>query len=159
VAHALGDDAAPAARANPVLRPAVSRRIVTQASRRAAAVGALPLSGADMPALAYLQIRMVARLAVVHDRPITPDRVLDALAIVGAGYGWRTIGRAAVSVVPIAGWVVGGTVAFTGTRVVGEAAEARLASTHNLIDAGALERVRPQFERLVARVQRAAGRT
>lgn len=159
VARSLRDLVAPAARVNPALRPAASRRIVAEASRRAAAVGALPLAGADMPALAYLQVRMVARLAVVHDRPITPERVLDALAIVGAGYGWRAIGRAAVSVVPVAGWAAGGAVAFTGTRVVGETAQARLASTHNLIDAGALERVRPQFERLVARIQRTAGST
>jgi uncharacterized protein (DUF697 family) len=159
VVRALGDLAAPAARANPVLRPAAARRIVAEASRRAGVVGALPLAGADMPALAYLQIRMVARLAIVYDRPITPERALDALAIVGAGYGWRAIGRAAVSVVPVAGWAAGGAVAFTGTRVVGETAQARLASTHSLIDAGALEKVRPQFERLAARFSRAAGST
>jgi uncharacterized protein (DUF697 family) len=159
VAHALRDHVAPAARVNPALRPAAARRIVAEASRRAGVVGVLPLAGADMPALAYLQIRMVARLAVVYDRPITPDRVLDALAIVGAGYGWRAVGRAAASAVPVAGWAAGGAVAFTGTRVVGETAQARLSSTHNLIDAGALERVRPQFERLVARVSRATGST
>jgi uncharacterized protein (DUF697 family) len=154
VAHALSDLVAPAARANPALRPAATRRIVAEASRRAGLVGALPLAGADMPALAYLQIRMVARLAVVYDRPITPERALDALAIVGAGFGWRALGRAAVSAVPVAGWAAGGAVAFAGTRVVGETAQVRLSSTHNLIDAGALERVRPQFERLVARLSR-----
>ncbi|MFP5451123.1 MAG: DUF697 domain-containing protein [Thermoleophilia bacterium] len=153
-ALALGDLAPAAARANPALRPAVAHRIVSQSSRRAGLVGALPLAGADMPALAYLQIRMVARLAVVYDRPITPERALDALAIVGAGFGWRALGRAAVSAVPVAGWAAGGAVAFAGTRVVGETARARLSSTHNLIDAGALERVRPQFERLVARLSR-----
>lgn len=155
VARGLGDQAAAAARHIPALRPGVGRRIVRDSARRAALVGALPLAGADLPALAILQIRMVSSLSAAYDRPLGPERVLEALAIIGAGFGWRAVGRSTVRFVPIAGWAAGGAVAYMGTRAIGEAALARLSAGHDLIDAGPLERARPTFDRLLGRLVRA----
>ncbi len=154
VARGLGEHAAGAARHIPALRPGVGRRIVRESSRRAALIGALPLAGADLPALAILQVRMVAALSAAHDRPLGPERVLEALAILGAGFGWRALGRSSVRFVPAVGWAAGGAVAYMGTRAIGEAALARLSAGHDLIDAGPLERARPTFDRLLGRLQR-----
>lgn len=154
VARGLDDDAVAAARRIPALRMGVARRLVRDSSRRAALVGALPLAGADLPALAVLQIRMVSRMAAAYDRPLGPERVLEAMAIVGAGFGWRAVGRTSAGLVPGVGWAAGGAVAYIGTRAIGEAALARLAAGHDLIDAGPLDKVRPQFDRLLGRLSR-----
>lgn len=157
VARVLGEDGVGVARRTPELRPAVGARLVEDASRRAAVVGALPIGGADLPALAVLQVRMIARLAAAHDRPRGVERVLEAAAVVGAGFGWRAVGRTAVKFVPVAGWAAGGGVAYGATRAMGTAALLRLAAGHDPIDAGPLERVRPQIDRLLARVGRGEG--
>ena len=152
VVAAFGAEATALARRNAAMRPVVARMIVEEAARKAAVVGALPLGPADMPVLALLQVRMVTRLSAAHDRRLGPERALEALAVIGAGFGWRTIGRAAARVAP--GWAAGGGVAYAGTRAVGEAALARLAAGHDPIDAGPLDRVRPQFDRVLARLGR-----
>lgn len=154
VAQALGDDAVGVARRLPALRPAVGARLVEDASRRAGLVGALPLGGADLPALAVIQVRMVAHLAAAHDRPRGLERVIEALAVAGAGFGWRAVGRAAVKFVPVAGWAAGGGVAYGATRAMGTVALKRLAAGHDPIDAGPLDKVRPQIDRLLARAGR-----
>lgn len=154
VARGFGADAPAAARHLPALRPGVGRRIVRDSALRAAVVGALPVPGAHLPALAVLQIRMVASLSAAHDRPLGPERVLEALAIIGAGFGWRAVGRSSVRFVPGVGWAASGAVAYLGTRAIGEAALARLSAGHDLIDAGPLAAARPKFDRLLGRLQR-----
>ncbi|HMM48280.1 MAG TPA: hypothetical protein PKE32_01515 [Miltoncostaeaceae bacterium] len=151
VAAALGDAGLEEARRNPVLRAAVGRRVVTDASRRAAMTGALPLAGADLPVLVYLQMRMLSRLARLHDRPLGMAELLEALAVVGAGFGWRALGRASARAVPVAGSVAAGAVAYAGTRAVGRVALARLSAGHDPLDSVALEQLNQHFSRLVAR--------
>jgi uncharacterized protein (DUF697 family) len=150
VVKALGADATAAARRTPELRAPLGRLVIDESCRQAAIVGALPLGAADMPALGMIQVRMLARLAAVHDRPLGPERGLEALAVIGAGFGWRALGRASARAMPR--WVAGGGVAYGGTRAVGEAALARLQAGHDPIDAGPLEKLRPQVERVLGRL-------
>ncbi len=152
--RALGDEAVAAARRNPGLRPAVGRQLITAATRQSAAIGALPLPGVDMPALALIQVRLVAQLAALHDRPFGAERAVEALAIVGAGFGWRALARSATGLVPVAGWAVRGTVAYGATRAVGEAALARLSAGHDLIEGPPLDKARPVIDRVVGRFSR-----
>ena len=154
ILHALGDEAVAAGRRNPGLRPAVGRHLVKEAARQSAAVGALPFPGVDMPVLVLIQVRLVAQLAALYDRPMGAERVLEGLAIVGAGFGWRAIGRSASGFVPVAGWAVRGSVAYVATRAVGEAALARLEAGHDLIEGAPFERVRPLIDRVTARFRR-----
>ena len=106
-----------------------------RASRQAGAIGALPLPGVDMPVLALLQVRLVAELAALHDRPMGAERAVEAAAVVGAGFGWRALGAQRA---PLRSrsprWAAGGTVAYASTRAVGEAALARLQAGHDLIE-------------------------
>lgn len=154
VIDALGDDAVAAGRRNPALRNAIGRRIVRGAARQSAGIGALPLAGADMPILALVQVKMVAQLAALHDRPFGAERALEAAAIVGAAFGWRALGRSAVGLVPVAGWAVRGGVSYGATRALGEAALARLAAGHDLIGGPPLDAVKPQIERVLGRLRR-----
>jgi uncharacterized protein (DUF697 family) len=107
----------------PVLRPAVSKHLVDTFSRRAAVVGAAVfIPGADHPVLAIGQLRMVMRLAEAHGVQIDRSRIPEVLGVIGAGYAWRGVARQALRYVPVAGFGVRATVAYTGTRAIGEAA-------------------------------------
>lgn len=154
VIRVLGDEMIAAGRRNPGLRAAVGRALVTRASRRSAAIGALPLPGVDMPVLALIQVRLVADLAALHERPAGAERAVEALAIIGAGFGWRAVGRSASAFIPVAGWAVRGTVAYGATRAVGEAALARLAAGHDLIEGPPIDKARPLIDRVTAKLRR-----
>lgn len=132
----------------------MGRRLIHDATRQSAVIGALPLPGVDMPALALIQVRLVAQLAALHDRPVGAERAVEAIAVVGAGFGWRALARSAVGIVPVAGWAVRGTVAYGATRAVGEAALARLQAGHDLIEGAPLDKARPVIDRVVSRIRR-----
>jgi uncharacterized protein (DUF697 family) len=154
VLRELGDQAIAAARRAEPLRPIVAGRLVREAARQAAGVAALPLGGADMPVLAVLQVRMVAELAALHGRPFGAERAMEAVAVVGAGFGWRAIGRSAVGLVPYGGWAAQGAIAYVTTRAIGEAALARLAAGHDLIEGPPIDALRPHVERVLGRLRR-----
>lgn len=154
VLDALGKELVAAGRRNPGLRPAIGRRLVQTAAKRSAAIGALPLPGVDMPVLVLIQVRLVAELAALHDRAFGPERIVEALAIVGSGFGWRAVGRSAAGAIPVAGWAVRGTVAYAATRAIGEAALARLSAGHDLIEGAPIDKARPVIDRVAARLRR-----
>jgi uncharacterized protein (DUF697 family) len=158
VLRELGGGAVAAGRRNPGLRPIVGKRLVRETSRQAAAIGALPLGGADMPVLALMQVRMVAELAALHDRPFGAERAMEAAAVIGAGFGagfgWRALGRGAIGLVPYGGWAAQGAIAYATTRAIGEAALARLSAGHDLIEGPPLDAVRPHVERVLGRLRR-----
>ena len=129
VVAALGRNALAAGRLNPALRPAVARSLIRSSTRRAAVIGsAVFISGADMPVLTMLQTRLVADLAALHERPIGIERGAEIAAVFGAGYLWRAAARQVAGAVPVGGWALKGTVAYTATRAIGEAADAWFAS-------------------------------
>ncbi len=153
VLRGLGDEMVAAGRRNPGLRHAIGRQLITTASKRSAAIGVLPLPGVDMPVLVLIQVRLVADLSALHDKPFGAERALEALAIVGAGFGWRAVGRSAAGFVPLAGWAVRGTVAYGATRAIGEAALARLSAGHDLIEGAPIDKARPLIDRVTARLR------
>jgi uncharacterized protein (DUF697 family) len=107
----------------PLLRPAVSKHLVDTFSRRAAIVGAAVfIPGADHPVLAIGQLRMVMRLAEAHGVELDRSRLPEILGVIGAGYAWRGMARQALRYVPVAGFGVRATFAYSGTRAIGEAA-------------------------------------
>jgi hypothetical protein len=82
------------------------------------------------------------------------ERAVSAAAVMGAGFGWRSVARAARRAIPAPRWATGGTVAYASTRAVGEAALARLSAGHDLIEGPAIEAAKPQVERLLAKLKR-----
>jgi uncharacterized protein (DUF697 family) len=107
----------------PVLRRAVVEHIVEKFSRQNGILGvAIFIPGADMPVLTLNQIRMVFRIAAAHGEEIDRDRALEILAVIGAGFGFRTLAREALGFVPGVGWAIKGGIAYVGTKALGKAA-------------------------------------
>jgi len=129
IAARLGEDGAPLAARLPVLRGPVCDRIVASFARKNGLVGAAVfVPGADLPVLALNQVRMLLRLEQAHGlEPDVRARLPEILATVGAGLGLRQVARELLDLVPVAGWVIKGGVAYAGTRALGEAALRRVA--------------------------------
>lgn len=147
------EEAVAAGRRYPALRPAIGRRIVRATSRQAAAIGAVPLGGAAMPVLTLLQIKMVGQLATLYGRPMDAERLLTAVSVLGAGFGWRALGRSAVGFVPGPGWAIHGGLAYAVTRGLGEVTLARLEAGHSLVEGPVLDALKPKIESVLGRLR------
>jgi uncharacterized protein (DUF697 family) len=107
----------------PALRPAVVDAAIARAARRNGATSTLiPLPQSDLPALTAVELRMVLQIAGAYGMEPTADRLVEMAGVLGAGLGMRAVARELLDVVPIAGWVVKGAVAYSGTRALGRAA-------------------------------------
>lgn len=123
VARKLGEGGTALAARLPVLRPAVCNALIASASRRNALVAAAVfVPGVDMPVLTLNQARLVLRIALAHGETVDAARLPELLGVLGAGFGFRAAARELLDVVPFAGWALKGSVAYAGTRAVGEAA-------------------------------------
>jgi uncharacterized protein (DUF697 family) len=123
VAGRLGEAGTGLAARLPVVREPLSEVLIEKFSRQNAIAGvAIFVPGADFPVLTLNQIRLVLRLAAAHGVEIDQQRVPEVLATLGAAFGFRVVARRLAGSVPIAGWLVKGSVAYAGTRAVGEAA-------------------------------------
>ena len=123
LARRLGEAATPLAARLPVLRDAVCAHLVESFARRNAIVAAAVFApGADLPLLTLNQARLVLRIASAYGVEIDGRRLPELLGVLGAGFGLRAVVREALDVVPVAGWVLKGAVAYAGTRALGEAA-------------------------------------
>jgi uncharacterized protein (DUF697 family) len=131
VAARLGEDAAPLAARVPVLRRAVAEHLVESFARRNGILGAaVVVPGADLPVLALNQVRLVLRLEQAYGRATdVRERLPEIAGTLAAGLGLRAVARELLDLVPVAGWVAKGAVAYAGTRALGEAELRRLEAT------------------------------
>jgi uncharacterized protein (DUF697 family) len=108
----------------PALRPAVVDQVIANASRRNGATATLVLiPGEDVAALTSVELRMVLQIAAAYGHDLSADRLLEVAGVLGAGMGMRALARELLDVVPVAGWMVKGAVAYSGTRGLGRAAD------------------------------------
>lgn len=123
IADKLGEDGTALAARLPVVRTAVCAHLIaTFAKRNAVIAGAVFVPGVDMPLLTLNQVRLVLRIALAYGETIDNQRALELLGVVGAGFGLRAVARELLDFVPVAGWAVKASVAYGGTRAVGEGA-------------------------------------
>ncbi len=107
----------------PALRPLVVETMIETAARRNALIAAaIWIPGADMPLLTAVEMRLMLHLGVCYGVEVGPDRAVELLGLLGAGFGLRAAARELLDVVPVAGWVIKGGVAYSGTRAIGRAA-------------------------------------
>jgi uncharacterized protein (DUF697 family) len=126
IAAALGEGGAPLAARVPLLREPVCERLVSSFARKnGVAAAAVWIPGADLPILALNEVRLVLRLAQAHGVDWTCELVPELAATLGAAFGLRAVARELLDLVPGAGWALKGTLAYAGTRALGEAARAR----------------------------------
>ena len=123
VAAALDEDyLVPLGRGYPLLRGAACEEIVRKNARQNAVVGALPIPGADMPAITANQARMVLNIAAVYGEELTMERARELLGVLAAGLGLRAVSRQVLKLIPVAGWAASGAVGYAGTIAMGRAA-------------------------------------
>jgi uncharacterized protein (DUF697 family) len=123
LARRLDDEGLALAARLPVLRGAVTDRLIAAASKRNGLIGvAVFVPGVDFPILTFNQLRLVLRIALAHGEGIDRSRAFELAGVVGAGFTFRAVARSLLDFIPFAGWAVKGAVAYTGTRAVGEAA-------------------------------------
>ncbi len=123
LARALGDAAVPLAARLPVLRKPVCEALIARFSKRNGLIAAaIFIPGIDMPVLTLNEIRLVLRIALAHGQEIDRGRGIELLGVVGAGFGFRAIARELLDLAPGPGWVVKSSIAYGGTRAIGEAA-------------------------------------
>jgi uncharacterized protein (DUF697 family) len=119
----LGEDGTSLAARLPALREAVCDHLIASfAKKNALVAAAVFVPGVDLPVLTLNQIRLVLRIAAAHGEQIDPQRAVELLGVVGAGFGLRAVARELLDLVPVAGWAVKGAIAYAGTKAVGEAA-------------------------------------
>jgi len=123
LARRLGNRGPAVAAALPALRAAVVDELIAATARRNGLLAAgLFGPDADMPVLTLNQVRLVTAIAQSYGLETGRDRALEALGVVGAGYGLRAAGREALGRLPAAPWAVKGVLAAAGTKAVGKAA-------------------------------------
>jgi uncharacterized protein (DUF697 family) len=123
IARAVGEGGTALAARLPVLREAVVDRLIAQASRQNAVVGAAVfVPGADMPVLTLNQVRLLMRIADAYGFELDRERIPEVLGVIGGGFGLRAAARSLLGIVPVAGWAVKAVIAYGGTRTLGEAA-------------------------------------
>jgi hypothetical protein len=121
------------ARRNGLLAAAVWRRAGSDGGGAAAArpegqAARGGRAGADLPVLALNQLRLVLRIAQAYGVENVRERMPELAATLGAGFGLRAAARELLDLVPVAGWLVKGGVAYAGTRGLGEAAVRRFSA-------------------------------
>jgi uncharacterized protein (DUF697 family) len=119
----LGDSSLSLAARLSVLRQPVCEALIERFSRKNGLLGvAIFVPGADLPVLTLNQVRLVLRIAAAHGVELDQHRLPEVLGTIAAGFAFRTVARQALGLLPVAGWLVKGAVAYAGTRALGEAA-------------------------------------
>lgn len=89
-------------------------------------VGGLLSAGADMIVLTKNQLMMVYKIAAASGRALDDQHAIirEMVPVVGQGFFWRTAAREATTMLPLAaGTIPKVAIAFTGTYMLGRAAE------------------------------------
>ena len=122
LASVLEDYLVPVARGYPIFRRAACEEIVRKNARQNAVIGALPIPGADMPAITANQGRMVLHIAAAYGEELTMERARELGGVLAAGFGLRALSRQLLKLVPVAGWAASGAIGYAGTVAMGRAA-------------------------------------
>lgn len=131
----------PLAKAFPAFRPEVSVQIIQNVSVENAVfvvstslgnvipnplqpLASVAESVGDLVVLTANQFRMVFRLAAAYDRKLGyKDQMPELMTVLGAAFGWRSIARELVGMIPLGrGIVPKAAIAFAGTWAIGDAA-------------------------------------
>jgi uncharacterized protein (DUF697 family) len=118
----FGNLAIPMARQFPIFRDSAAWEEIHASAKQNALVGLIPVPGGDMPIMTANQIKMVLRMAAMFDLPLNARRAREIVAVVGGGFGLRTLARQLVKLVPGPGWLVSGGLGYGGTLAMGRAA-------------------------------------
>lgn len=98
------------------------------------------LPGADLPVLTLNQCKLLYQIAVIHEVPLSRQRLAELVAVMVAAFGFRGITRRILRKLPAVAWLVRGSTAFAATMAIG-----CLASELFQSGGGIMELVQGQF--------------
>lgn len=111
---------------DPTSKRGLADDLVRVGSSIAAAVATIPIPVADVVPITTVQMTMISGIAYVSGRTVDARNLAEFLATmglnVGAGLAMRSLARALVKLIPVAGPVVSAAVAAGATRTLGRAA-------------------------------------
>lgn len=102
-------------------KSSTANKWILGAGGSAAAIGAIPLPGADFVPLTSLQVGLILKLSTLYEKPISKDNAKELIIATVVGNIGKTIFRQIVKVVPGAGMIAGGSVAAAMTIALGHA--------------------------------------
>ncbi|MEN6356070.1 MAG: hypothetical protein ABFD83_03185 [Armatimonadota bacterium] len=151
----------PLARAFPAFRPEVSVQVIQNVSVENAIfvistslgnvipnplqpLASVAESVGDLAVLTANQFRMVFRLAAAYDKKLGyKEQMPELMTVLGAAFGWRSIARELVGMIPLGGGIVPkAAIAFAGTWAIGDAAAYYYRTGRKLTN----EEIRQRFE-------------
>lgn len=100
-------------------KSSVAKRWILAAGASAAAIGAVPIPGADFVPLTTLQVGLMLKLSTLYGKPITKDHAKELIIATIVGNIGKTAFRQIVKVIPGAGMVVAASVAGSMTVALG----------------------------------------
>jgi len=98
----------------------MARPVIVAAATAAAATAAVPIPVADALALAPIQLAMMGRIAAIYDLEMKTMLSGSALAQMGVQVAGKALARSFIKLIPGAGNVINGSVAFALTTATGE---------------------------------------
>lgn len=108
------------ARRYPAMRQEAAKKVINRTAGQNALIGvAFFVPGADMPAMTLNQIKMVLSVAGIHGEKIDLDRAVELAAVVGMGFGFRSLSRRLARRMPGAGWVLKPLTGYAATMAMG----------------------------------------
>jgi uncharacterized protein (DUF697 family) len=148
IVAALEDDfRVPLAKAYPFFRRAVCNDLINKNARQNAFIGAIPIPGADMPAMTANQGRMVLLIAAAHGEELSFERARELLGVLAAGFGLRALSRQVVKLVPVGGWVAAAAVGYAGTVAMGRTTMLYFERGHQKVGADEMEDIKERAAR------------
>jgi uncharacterized protein (DUF697 family) len=148
IVDALEDEfRVPLAKGYPFFRRAVCNDLISKNARQNALIGAIPIPGADMPAMTANQGRMVLLIAAAHGEELSLDRARELLGVLAAGFGLRALSRQVVKLVPIGGWAASAAIGYAGTLAMGRATMLYFERGHQKVGADEMEDIKERAAR------------
>ena len=106
----------------PVVRKPLAEDIVLASSLQNAGIGLVSIiPGSDMPLMSANQIKMLLQIAAAYGEDLGIERIKEVIALVGAGFFWRSLARTLVGFVPFLGLGIKSGIGLSGTLVMGKA--------------------------------------
>ncbi|WP_084242864.1 YcjF family protein [Planomicrobium okeanokoites] len=102
-------------------KTSIANRWILGAGASSAAVGALPVPGADFAPLVSIQVALIIKLSTLYNKPVSKENAKELIIATVIGNIGKTIFRQIIKVVPGAGSVVGASVAGATTVALGYA--------------------------------------
>ncbi|MBA2692050.1 MAG: DUF697 domain-containing protein [Rubrobacter sp.] len=148
IVETLEDDyRVPLAKAYPFFRRAVCNDLINKNARQNAFIGAIPIPGADMPAMTANQGRMVLLIAAAYGEELSFQRARELLGVLAAGLGLRALSRQVVKLVPVGGWAASAAIGYAGTLAMGQATMLYFERGHQKVGAGEMEDIKERASR------------